>query len=432
MSLYSALAAGASGLSAYATAMASTADNVTNVQSVGYKGTDTRFKTLVSPGDGRRYAAGGVEAMARSLISKQGLLQASDSSTDMAIDGAGFFAVRPSTASPQINLTRAGSFKVDAAGYLKNDAGFYLQGWRLDAAGGFDSAGGLNSVTPVNVTDLNGTAEPTTFIDLRANLSGRQTAYVGPPAYTAGAMAAGTVAPHFTRAFDAYDAQGNTHRISLGFLKTAANTWEVEVYAPAADVTQSGGVIATGTVKFNPDGSLDRAGSTPALFAPLTISYTNGAGSAPLTLGLGEDGGIDGLTQYGSESGLLASRIDGAMLSAVVSVQVTKEGVVSAVFGNGTIRNLYQLPVVTVPNADGLKREGGNTFTVTPESGNYAVNPAGLAGSGLIASGSLEASNVDLGEQFTKMITIQRAYSASGKIIQTSDEMLQELSQLKR
>lgn len=430
MSLYSALAAGASGLSAYATAMAATADNVTNVQSVGYKGTDTRFKTLVSPGDGRRYAAGGVEAMAQSLISKQGLLQASDSSTDMAIDGAGFFAVRPSTLSPEVKLTRAGSFKVDAAGYLKNDAGFYLQGWRLDATGGFNSAGGLNSLTPVNVTDLNGTAEPTTFINMRANLSGRQTAFTG--TYAAGNMASGAVAPHFMRAFDVYDAQGNTHRVTMGFLKTAANTWQAEVYAPPGEVTQTGGVIASGTVKFNPDGSLDRAGSTAALFSPLTISYTNGAGSAPITLGLGKDDGIDGLTQFGSESGLLASQVNGAMLSAVVSVQVTKQGTVSAVFGNGTIRNLYQLPVVTVPNADGLKRDSGNTFTVTPESGNYAVNPAGLAGSGLISSGALEASNVDLGEQFTKMITIQRAYSASGKIIQTADEMLQELAQLKR
>ncbi len=432
MSLYSALAAGASGLRAYSTAMAATADNVTNVQSAGYKGTDTRFQALVAAGNGRGYSAGGVEAIPRSLISLSGLIQNADRSTDMAIDGAGFFAVRQSATSPGILLTRAGSFEKDAAGNLRNDAGLYLQGWRLNANGQADSDGGLDSLTTINVNDLIGGAEATTRIDMRAQLSSQQTAYAGSPAYAAGLLADGTIQPHFTRSFDVYDAQGNTHRVTLGFLKTAANTWATEVYANPTDVTQTGGVIATGTIRFNADGTLDRAGSTAALFNPLTITYTNGAGSAPLTLGLGTDDLDDGLFQRGAESSLLTSKVNGAMLSAVAGVEVGKDGVVSAVFDNGTIRAIYQLPVVTVANADGLKREAGNTFSATSESGNYIVNAAGQGGSGFVAGYALEASNVDLGEQFTKMITIQRAYSAAGKIIQTSDEMLQELAALKR
>lgn len=430
MSLYSALAAGASGLSAYSAAMAATADNVNNIQSTGYKGTDTRFKTLVAANSGRGYSAGGVEAIPRSLISLSGLIQNADRSTDMAISGAGFFAVRQAPDSPGVMLTRAGSFEKDAAGNLRNDSGMYLQGWRLDADGQVVGGGDLESLTTINTSGFNGGAEATTQINLRAQLSSAQAPHTA--AYAAGDIAAGTIEPHFTRSFDVYDAQGNTHRVTVGFLKTAANTWRTEVYAPPAEVTQAGGIIATGTILFNADGTLDRVGSTPGLFNPLVIGYTNGAGSAPLTLGLGTDGDDDGLFQRGAESSLLSSNVNGAMLSSVSRVEVSENGIVSAIFDNGTIRAIYQLPVVTVANPDGLKREAGNAFSATTESGSYTANLAGQGGSGLIAGYALEASNVDLGEQFTKMITIQRAYSAAGKIIQTSDEMLQELGQLKR
>lgn len=432
MSLYSALAAGASGLSAYSAAMAATADNVNNIQSTGYKGTDTRFKALVAANSGRGYSAGGVEAIPRSLISLSGLIQNADRSTDMAIDGAGFFAVRQAPDSPGVLLTRAGSFGKDVAGNLRNVEGMYLQGWPLDANGQIAGDGDLASLTTINTSGFNGGAEATTQIDMRAQLSSAQPAYAGPPAYAAGSLANGTIEPHFTRAFDVYDAQGNTHRVTVSFLKTAANTWATEVYANPSEVTQVGGVLATGTVRFNPDGTLDRAGSTAALFNPLTITYTNGAGSAPLTLGLGTDDEDDGLFQRGETMRLLSERVNGAMLSEVSRVEVSEDGIVSAIFEDGTIRAIYQLPVVTVANPDGLKREAGNAFSATTDSGNYTVNLAGQGGSGLIDGYALEASNVDLGEQFTKMITIQRAYSAAGKIIQTSDEMLQELGQLKR
>lgn len=433
MSLYSALYAGVSGLSAQSSAMATVADNITNINTVGYKGVSTEFRTLVT--DGRiksSYAAGGVAAAPQALISKQGLLQASANQTDLAIDGAGFFVVRTGdTSSSDVAFTRAGAFKPDLQGYLRNTSGFYLQGWRLDAQGNFVDTGSTSALEPVRLSELTGSAAPTSNVQLRANLKSDEVPFAG--IYAVGDMAAGTVTPNFTRSVDIYDAQGGAHRVTLAFLKTAANTWQTEVYAtPATDVTAAGGLLTSGTLKFNPDGSLDKAGSSPTLFAPLAVSWTNGAGSQPINLKLGSNGGLDGITQFGGESALISSSVDGGLLGNIASIEVSDKGVVSAIFDDGTARAVFQLPIATFQNPDGLTRLSGNGFAVSSASGSAAINKPGALGSGRISASTLEASNVDLAQEFTNMIRFQRAYSASSKIITTVDEMLQELGNLKR
>jgi flagellar hook protein FlgE len=433
LSLYSALYAGVSGLSAQSSAMATVADNITNINTVGYKGVSTEFRTLVT--DGRiksSYAAGGVAAAPQALISKQGLLQASANQTDLAIDGAGFFVVRTGdTSSSDVAFTRAGAFKPDLQGYLRNTSGFYLQGWRLDAQGNFVDTGSTSALEPVRLSELTGSAAPTSNVQLRANLKSDEVPFAG--IYAVGDMAAGTVTPNFTRSVDIFDAQGGAHRVTLAFLKTAANTWQTEVYAtPATDVTAAGGLLTSGTLKFNPDGSLDKAGSSPTLFAPLAVSWINGAGSQPINLKLGSNGGLDGITQFGGESALISSSVDGGLLGNIASIEVSDKGVVSAIFDDGTARAVFQLPIATFQNPDGLTRLSGNGFAVSSASGSAAINKPGALGSGRISASTLEASNVDLAQEFTNMIRFQRAYSASSKIITTVDEMLQELGNLKR
>lgn len=432
MSLYSALYAGVSGLGAQASAMATVADNITNVNTVGYKGVSADFRTLVTDGQAHsNYSAGGVSAAPQAMISRQGLLQASSSSTDIGIDGAGFFVVRSGAApGSDVSFTRAGSFKPDSQGYLRNTSGYYLQGWPLDAQGNYVNTGNLNALQPVKINALTGGALPTTQIQLHANLQSTTTPVA---AYAAGDIASGTTPPDFSRSVDIYDAQGGAHRVTFGFVKTAANRWAGEIYAqPAGDVTAAGGLLASGNIDFNPDGSLDLAGSSPALFAPLNVNWTNGAGAQPITLSLGSDGGLDGLTQFGSESALLSSTVDGGMLGTVSSVQISDTGRVSAIFDDGTTRAIYQLPLATFQNPDGLSRISGNAYAISQDSGNVAINTAGSLGSGKISAGTLEASNVDLAQEFSNMIRFQRAYSASSKIITTVDEMLQEVSNLKR
>ncbi|HEY0044542.1 MAG TPA: flagellar hook protein FlgE [Allosphingosinicella sp.] len=452
MSLYSALYAGVSGLSAQSSAMAGVADNITNINTVGYKGTQAEFRTLVTDGRaGGSYSAGGVSAAAQALISKQGMLQASSSDTDIAIDGAGFFVVRSdNTPGSEVSFTRAGSFKPDSEGFLRNTSGLMLQGWRLDTQGNYANTGNFDALEPVRLSELTGTAMPTSKIELRANLqsttpiNGRtQLPAADPASYAAGDMASKDITPDFARSVDVYDQQGNAHRVTMGFIKAGPNEWRAEIYAAPGEVTDAAGnplavdgLLASGTVKFNGDGSLDLTGSTADLFAPLMdpadFAWSNKAGAIPISVNLGTDDGLNGLTQFGSESAMISSIVDGGMLGNLAAIEVSKTGRVSAVFDDGTTREVFQLPIATFANPDGLTRMSGNAFQMSAQSGNVAINEAGALGAGDIASQSLEASNVDLANEFTNMIRFQRAYSASSKIITTVDDMLQEVSNLKR
>jgi flagellar hook protein FlgE len=433
MSLYSALFAGVSGLSAESSAMAAVADNITNINTVGYKAVDTQFSTLV--GEGRvtsTYAAGGVSAAPRALVSKAGLLQASSSATDLGIEGPGFFVARAGAGKDSLmTLTRAGSFVQNKEGYLTNSSGLFLQGWRLDAQGKYTNTGNANALEPIRVSDLTGTAAATTKVQMRANFQSTTAAFAG--TYAAGNMATGAVTPSFSRSVDVYDAQGGAHRLTVSVLKTAANEWKGEIYVePKTDVTQVDGLLASGTIKFNPDGSLDKAASTPALFGSVTPAWTNAAGTEPIRLQFGSDDGLDGFTQFGTASSVITSGVDGGLLGNVSSIGVSDEGVVSAIFDDGTSRAVFQLPVATVPSPEGLTRITGNGYAVSDRSGAYAINAPGSLGAGKIKSFKLEASTADLAQEFTNMIRFQRAYSASSKIITTVDDMLQEVSNLKR
>lgn len=433
MSLYSALYAGVSGLSAQASAMAGVADNITNINTVGYKNAEAQFSTLVADGrSGGSYSAGGVSAVSHSLVSKQGVLQASSSSTDIGIEGAGFFVTRDGIGSnANITYTRAGSFTPDSQGYLRNASGNYLQGWPLSAQGTYVNNGSLGALTAVRVSQLTGTAAPTTKLAMRANLDSTATAFTG--TYVAGNLASGTIPAQFSRPVDITDAQGGKHAVTVAFLKTGANQWVGEIYAtPASDVTATGGVLASGKIVFNPDGSLNRTASDPGMFAALTPSWTNGAGSGPIAISLGTNGGLDGLTQFGGSSALISSTVDGGLLGSIASINISDTGIVSAVFEDGTSRAVYQLPIAKFQNPDGLTRLPGNGYAVSDQSGSVAINAPGSLGAGKIAAHTLEASTVDLAQEFTNMIRFQRAYSASSKIITTVDEMLQEVSSLKR
>jgi flagellar hook protein FlgE len=433
LSIYSAMIAGTSGLAAQSSALAAVSDNIANSNTIGYKTADTRFLTLVAGAaktGSTNYTAGGVQAKTTTLAGRQGLFQISQSGTDMAVNGAGMFVVREKPTGSAMLYTRAGSFTPDASGYLRNTAGLFLQGWRLDSSGTAVKGTTVGDLEPVRVSDLNGTAEATSKIVLRANLNASTEVFAG--AYAAGDMSSGAVTPQFEKSFDIYDAQGTAHRITLGMVKTGANEWQAEIHGENGETTGANDLIASGTIKFNADGSLDRAGSTAALFDPQSITWTNGAGAEPLTLDLGKDGAINGLTQFGSPSAMISATVNGGLLGNVTSTQVSEDGIVSAVFDNGAVRKIFQLPLATVENPEGLARAQGNAFTITPESGGVAINNPGAGGAGRIASNTLEASTVDIADQFAKMIVIQRAYGAASKIISTADEMLQELNSLKR
>jgi flagellar hook protein FlgE len=450
MSINSALLAGVSGLVANSSALAAISDNIANVNTTAYKTNQVDFSTMVtSQSVTGQYSAGGVGSKNVQFVSQQGLIQGTSSPTDLAISGDGFFVTSTSTSTPASEFTRAGSFTPDANGFLVNSAGLYLQGWPLQANGTFDTdPSDLSKLQPINVKNLGAAVEPTANIGASANLDQTTTvnatalaAYDASTNSMAAYAATGTGTPPDAAPidFNVIDSVGGSHTFALAFEKTSTpNTWNAEIYAvPASDVATAGpsGQIAAGQVVFNNDGSINLASTT--LFGA--------AGAAP-TLTLGASGGSDPawasslgiagqslnvnlnqLTQLASASTVNSVSADGASAGNVVGVQVAANGVVSAVFDNSQVRQIAQVAIATFPNEDALQPISGNAYGSTLQAGTMTLKVAGTGGAGKVAPSSLEASTVDLSTEFTGLITTQKAYSASSKIITTADTMLDEL-----
>ncbi len=431
MSLYGALNIGVAGLAANAQALSATSANIANVNTVGYKTQNANFQTFLNVQGVVGSAGAGVSSVISQDVKTQGLPTATSSPTDMSISGNGFFVVATNTsAAAQQQFTRAGSFTPDEAGNLKNSAGLYLLGYKLDSAGNVPTD--TSALSLINISTLAGKAEATTTIGLQANLQASSTTAA---AYTAGDMASGTVTPDFQRTINVYNSQGGTEPLNMSFVKTGANQWAYEA-SYAGDMTKVTGTnpITSGTVTFNSDGSLANVdGAAPASGSfSVTVPWaaTTGLGSQTIAVSLGSVNGTSGLTQFDAASSLNGTAISGSPFGSVTGVTVAKDGTVSAQFSNGLTQNVYKVPVATFTNPDGLAQMNGNAYIATKGSGTANINLANSGGAGGIAAQSLEASTVDLATEFTNLITTQRAYSASARIVTTADQMLQLLEQL--
>lgn len=448
MSIYTALRAGVSGLTANSSALAVISDNIANVNTVGYKRGGVDFSALVNAQNSNTtYNAGGVLPLMRQQISLQGSLEQSRSSTDLAVSGEGFFIVssnnQPLANGGNVLFTRAGSFTIDADGFMVNAQGLFLQGWPVGNDGSVTSSPtSLSAIEPVNIAGVGGLAEPTENVGLNANLNSAQDAYAGAQgAYALGSMATGTITPHFESSLEVFDSLGAARTIAFGFLKTAPNTWRVEAYSrPNTNVTgggANGGLLAAGIINFNTDGTVAGVaphGMTPPptvlpLSAPFAINWATVTGAAPQTVALDL---TSGMTQFANNFGVTSVTADGVPPGDLVGLVLEGDGFLTAQFSNGRARAMYQVPLATFLNPNGLKGDQGGAFRTTLASGLYNINASNAGGAGRIQSGVLEASNVDLAAEFTNLITTQRAYSASSRIITTADEMLEELLRIKR
>ncbi|HYD27654.1 flagellar hook protein FlgE [Brevundimonas sp.] len=484
MSINSALLAGVSGLTANSAALAAISQNIANVNTVGYKRSAAEFQTVInSQVTGAGYSAGGVLASARHYTSQAGQLQRTTSNTDLGIAGQGFFVVTEKAENLQVTdgrlFTRAGAFRVDNLGYLKNTAGLYLQGWPVDADGNINAdPSDLNRLRTINVGSVGGTAQPTTRVQLNANIKSSQA--VSAEATDAAAVPPGAnaydpvtnsmamwdpetgdgVKPDFELTIPVSDSKGGQRTIALSFLKsTVPNQWYAEIRAiPESDVVTGAGLtngqLKTGLVAFTQDGRLDVSAmgalGAAALFPDPTAATLNfgssdsaapGAGEFNWAAGLGIDDQVlafdlsaaaGGLTQYDSASVVQAVLTNGTAFGNLSEVKIDDTGFVTAIFDNGVTRRIAQIALATFPSPDALLESTGNAFRVSQGSGTYNLKAAGTGGAGTIGSSQLEASTVDLSAEFTGLITTQRAYSASSKIITTADEMLAELISIKR
>ena len=463
----SAMLAGVTGLSANSAALASISDDIANVNTVGFKSNQTFFSDLVTNSAGTNYPSGGVQAISVSNVTQQGVLQSATSPTDLAISGQGFFVTSQGASSPSTDngplFTRAGAFSPNNKGYLVNAAGLYLQGWQADANGSIvTDPSNLALLQPINVTSISSLPVPTTDVKITANLQsstpvsqasadfGTLATDAYDPTSATKSMAVynattgvGTK-PDFTMQIPVSNSQGGTQTLQVNFLRsTTPNQWYAEVVSvPASAVTTGTGLtsgqVATGVIAFDETGTLDLSATT----LPLSLAFGASSSAAPLAgaskwatgLGIGSQtvsidlsGTGAALTQNDGASSVTSIDANGTPSGSLNAVQVDASGNVTAIFSNGVTRKIAQVAIATFANANGLTAVSGDAYQSSLASGTFNLKSAGIAGAGTISPSNLESSTVDLSAEFTNMITTQRAYSASSKIITTADNMLQDL-----
>src|SRR5215218_186762 len=413
-----------SGLRAHQTKMDVTGNNIANVNTVGFKGSQTVFQDTLSQviraggapaadrgGTNPAQVGLGVKVAAITTNWTQGATQSTGRSTDFMIEGDGFFVTRNS--SGEQLYTRAGSLDFDAQGKLVTPDGSILQGWKADANG---------------VVNANGAIE---------DLSVPYGQLVNPSATTSGvvqgnipsdAAVGATVQTNITM----YDAQGNPQKVFYNFEKTAANTWEMTVTDAAGTVipfldasddpivdTSTPPVPVPATVSFDSSGNLTSSGTLR--FGPTLASWSD-----PVSVDM------TGMTQFGGSNTLGAPEQNGYALGSLQSFQLGADGTIMGVYSNELRQPIGRLALASFNNPGGLEKAGNSSFRVGVNSGVAQVGVAGAGGRGALMSGALEMSNVDLAEEFTGLIVAQRGFQANSRVITSSDEILQDLVNLKR
>jgi flagellar hook protein FlgE len=431
MSLYGALLTGVSGLSAQSQALSTTSANIANVDTVGYKASETDFATVLTSTMGGSDSQAGVIASSVQNVSQQGLLTTATSTTDLGISGNGFFVTSQSpTDTADQYYTRAGNFSPDADGNLVNAQGYYLLGYPITQNGSTNTVS--NTLAAVNVSNLSGKAQQTANVSIEANLQSSSTI---DSSYVAGDMANGTVTPDFSRTIDVYDSQGGSQPLEFNFVETGANTWayEVSYQGNASNITGSN-PIAEGTMTFNTDGTLANVnGANPAsgtLSLNIPWSASSGLSAQTVSVNMGTVGSSNGITQFDSPSTLTGSTVDGALFGSLTGVSVNSSGIVSAQYSNGLTEEIYEIPLANFANPNGLNAVSGTAYQSSPNSGVATLNAATTGGTGSIDSSELESSTVDINQEFSNLITTQNAYSAAARIVTTADNMLQTLDQI--
>jgi len=411
------LFAGMVGLNVNSTSMTVLGDNISNVNTTGFKSNRSSFANILSSslaGSVSSDVGRGVQFQGTTPMWTQGTIENTNNPTDMAINGSGFFVVQDDTGANY--YTRAGEFTFDRNGDLVNMSGLYVQGYEVTGTNP-DGSLILGAVTNINAS-AQGASPPvaTDSLSLDVNLDSA-TADLGTYATTT------TV----------YDSLGNAIPLTLTFTKSVAppdNTWTVTPSVPPT--VAAAATMTNATLTFDVNGNLQAGGGGKVI----TISgFVNGAADPQdITWDVYDaTGASDGsLTQYSSPSGTTFQTQNGYPSGTLRTVDVNEEGVVTGSYSNGQLTPLFQLTMADFPSYYGLTKMGKNLYSESLESGPalYGTPQSGRLGS--ISTSAIEMSNVDLAAEFIKMITTQRAFQANSRVITTSDEILNELINLKR
>lgn len=433
MTISSSLNAGVAGLSANASRLATISDNIANSSTYGYKRASADFHSMVITSGTGSYSAGGVRVTTQRLIDERGPLVSTANATDLAVRGRGMLPVTTEASVGVENgenplfMTTTGSFRTDADGFLKTESGLVLMGWPALSDGTMptyprDTADGLEPVQ-INVNQFGG--KPTTRMTLGMNLPATETSST-----SSGDMEDLSV--------EYFDNLGTSKNVMVEFTPTipssgSSNEWTMVV----KDSAQPGVIIGEYVLKFQDsrtgggtlyDVDTTSGGGYNAATGDLTVNVAGG----PININIGVYGDADGITQLSDKFAPVNINKDGSPIGNMTSVEVDENGFVHAFFDIGLNRVIYQVPLVDVPNPNGLIPLDHQTYQASPDSGSYFLWDAGDGPTGDIVGFAREESATDVAGELTQLIQTQRAYSSNAKVIQTVDEMLQETTNIKR
>ena len=407
-----------SALTAHSTAIDVISNNLANLNTPGFKNSAISFHDLVTQslgaGFGETQLGFGVGRPVTLRQFTQGAIQTTSGPLDVAIQGDGFFVVKNSQGENA--YTRGGNLQVDLAGVLTTTTGEKLQGWStLGADGSLDKNAPVNDITVPTGSLKAPVATKTVSLDLNLNAAGT----------VAGAN--GT----FSTSVEIFDSLGQSHVLSFTFTKSAtANQWTYSTSLPAADTTAAPTPL-TGTLTFDSNGKL--ASPLPTDPSPQIAITGLANGAADLTVNWSLfNGATARLTQFTQDSAVVALSQDGSSTASLIRVGIGDGGKILAQYSNGQQVLVGQLAMVAIRNPESLIASGNNTFQVTARSALPAVGLPGSGGRGTVLGGAVEASTVDVAQEFTNLIVYQRGYQANAKVITTVDELSQETINLKR
>ncbi len=434
MTISSSLNAGVAGLNANANRLSSIADNIANSATYGYKRSETDFySVVVQGGTSKSYAAGGVRTSSARLIDERGPLVATRNSTDLAIDGRGFMAVTDLAAADSgtgpfpISLVTTGSFRADDAGILRTDAGQVLMGWPAnpDGSSGVYPRDTMAGLVPVRLDSNQYVGNPTTKVVMGINL----------PATSTTSNATGD--PE-TLTVEYFGNLGTSEALDVSFAPTipasgSSNTWTMTI----TDAASGGAVVGEYTISFN---NTQANGGTIAsvttlsggAYDPATGKMDIAVAGGTISVEIGRPNSPNGMTQLANTFSPVGISKNGSTVATLTSVEVDDQGNLFAIYDQGFTRQIYQIPVVDVPNPNGLVALNNQTYQISPASGPFYLWDAGDGPTGSVVGYSREESATDVAAELTQLIQTQRAYSSNAKVIQTVDEMLQETTNLKR
>lgn len=432
MTISSSLNAGVAGLSANASRLAAISDNIANSSTYGYKRMQADFHSMVISSNGGTYSAGGVRATSQRLVDQRGSLVATSNPTDLAVRGRGFLPVMSASElaignGQQMMLTTTGSFRTDSEGYLRTGSDLVLLGWPALPDGTIpsmprDTNAGLRPVQ-INVNQFSG--DPTTRMSLAINLPATETD-------------ANAAANPRELSVEYFGNLGTSESLQILYRPTtpatgSSNQWTMEI----RDTASPGVVIGEYTLDFDDGraagGTLNAVTTvTGGAYDPASGSFIVNVAGGPMEISIGRIGASDGVTQLSDTFAPVSISKDGSPVGNMTSVEVDANGFVYAFFDTGITRRIYQIPLIDMPNPNGMVALDDQTFLPSPESGTYFLWDAGDGPTGDIVSYAREESATDVAGELTDMIQTQRAYSSNAKVIQTVDEMLQETTNIKR